>query len=71
MRWQVIVRQHACETDPAGASWLDGEEGRQGGWRSCAPEWRLLSAAVVGPRTRDTAKAVGAAARAHTATFEP
>jgi len=49
--WHCIRRQQA---QPAGA---DGErrdlsaDGRPGGWSSCAPEFRLILAACVGPRT--------------------
>jgi len=57
-RWNVIERQHARETDAAGASVPEGADGRQGVWVSCAPDLRLMSAAVVGPRPLDTAKAV-------------
>jgi hypothetical protein len=66
-RWNVIERKHACETDPAGESLPDGEDGRQGVWISFAPEFRLMIAAVVGPRTLDTAKEVVAATKARVA----
>ena len=56
--WTFIARKHACETDAAGASLPDGEDGRQWVWISFAPECRLRIAAVVGPRTLDTAKEV-------------
>src|SRR6266700_8385539 len=36
--WNFIARKHACETDAAGESLPDGEEGRQWVWISCAPE---------------------------------
>jgi IS1 family transposase/transposase-like protein len=65
--WNFIKRKHACETDPAGESLPDGEDGRQWVWVSFAPEFRLLIAAVVGPRTLDTAKAVVAATKARVA----
>jgi len=65
--WTFIERKHACETDTAGESVPDGEEGRQGVWISCAPECRLMIAAVVGPRTRDTATEVVAATKARVA----
>jgi hypothetical protein len=63
-RWNVLARQHARETDAAGDSVPDGEEGRQGVWSSCAPELRLLVAAMVGPRTLETAPEVVALTKA-------
>jgi IS1 family transposase len=63
-RWNFIERQHACETDAAGESVPDSEDGRQWVWISFAPAFRLMSAAVVGPRTLDTAQAVVAATKA-------
>ena len=65
--WNFIARKHACETDAAGESLPDGEDGRQWVWISFAPEFRLLIAAVVGPRTLDTAKEVVAATKARVA----
>src|SRR5262252_4249616 len=65
--WNFIERKHAHETDEAGESVPDGEDGRQWVWVSFAPEFRLLIAAVVGPRTRDTAKEVVAATKARVA----
>ena len=62
--WNCIERQHARETDETGESLPDGEDGRQWVWVSCAPEFRLMITAVVGPRTLDTAKAVIAATKA-------
>ena len=62
--WNFIERKHACETDAAGESLPDGADGRQGVWISFAPAFRLMIAAVVGPRTLDTAKEVVAAAKA-------
>src|SRR5204863_9876288 len=50
--WNFIARKHARETDEAGESLADGEDGRQWVWVSFAPEFRLMIAAVVGPRTR-------------------
>src|SRR5216684_7254556 len=61
--WNFIARKHACETDPAGESLPDGTDGRQWIWVSFAPEFRLMIAAVVGPRTLDTAKEVVAATK--------
>jgi len=60
-RWPGSARQHAGETDAAGASGPDGAEGRHGGGRSVAPAWRWRRATVVGPRPRATAQAVVAA----------
>jgi len=65
--WNFIERKHACEMDTAGESLPDGEDGRQWVWISFAPEFRLMIAAVVGPRTLDTAKEVVAATKARVA----
>src|SRR5215468_2862502 len=65
--WNFIERKHARETDEAGESLPDGEDGRQWVWVSFAPEFRLMIAAVVGPRTLDTAKEVVAATKARVA----
>lgn len=65
--WNFIERKHARETEAAGESLPDGEDGRQWVWISFAPEFRLMIAAVVGPRTLDTAKAVVAATKARVA----
>jgi IS1 family transposase len=65
--WNFIARKHACETDAAGESLPNGEEGRQWVWVSFAPEFRLMIAAIVGPRTLDTAKEVVAATKARVA----
>ena len=65
--WHFIERQHACETDAAGESGPDSEEGRPWVWSSFAPELRLMVAAIVGPRTLDTAQEVGAATKARVA----
>jgi IS1 family transposase/transposase-like protein len=62
--WSFIARKHAGETDTAGESLPDGEEGRQWVWISFAPEFRLMIAAVVGPRTLDTAQEIVAATKA-------
>ena len=62
-----IARKHARETDEAGESLPEGEDGRQGVWVSFAPEFRLMIAAVVGPRTLDTAKEVVAVTKARVA----
>jgi transposase-like protein len=60
-------RKQACETDAAGESGPDSEEGRQGVWISFAPALRLMLAAIVGPRTRDPAQEVVAATKARVA----
>src|SRR6266704_819583 len=65
--WNFIARKHACETDAAGESLPNGEVGRQWVWVSFAPEFRLMIAAIVGPRTLDTAKEVVAATKARVA----
>ena len=65
--WNFIARKHACETDAAGESLPNGEDGRQWVWVSFAPEFRLMIAAIVGPRTLDTAKEVVAATKARVA----
>src|SRR5882672_1375354 len=48
--WSFIARKHARETDEAGESLPNGEDGRQWVWVSFAPEFRLMIAAIVGPR---------------------
>src|SRR5215470_17464892 len=65
--WNFIARKHARETDEAGESLPDGEDGRQWVWISFAPEFRLMIAAIVGPRTLDTAQEVVAATKARVA----
>jgi IS1 family transposase/transposase-like protein len=65
--WNFIARKHARETDEAGESLPEGEDGRQWVWVSFAPEFRLMIAAVVGPRTLDTAKEVVAVTKARVA----
>ena len=45
----------------------EGEDGWQWIWVSCAPEFRLIIAAVVGPRTLDMAKEVVAVTKARVA----
>jgi IS1 family transposase len=65
--WNFIRRKHAWETDEAGESLPHGEDGRQWVWVSFAPEFRLMIAAIVGPRTLDTAKEVVAVTKARVA----
>jgi IS1 family transposase len=64
-----MARQHVRETDEAGASVPEGEDGRQSVWVRLAPKFRWMIAAVVGPRTLDTAKAVVAITKALIAAF--
>jgi len=65
--WNFIERKHTCETDAMGESGPDSADGRQWVWISFAPEFRLMIAAIVGPRTLDTAKEVVAATKARVA----
>jgi IS1 family transposase/transposase-like protein len=65
--WNFIARKHTCETDAAGESGPDSEDGRQWVWISFAPEFRLMIAAIGGPRTLDTAKEVVATTKARVA----
>lgn len=65
--WNFIGRKHARATDDVGESLPDGEDGRQWVWVSFAPEFRLMIAAVVGPRTLETAKEVVGATKARVA----
>ena len=65
--WHCIARKHARETDEAGERVPEGEDGRQWIWVSLVPEFRLMIAAVVGPRTLDMAKAVVAVTKARVA----
>src|SRR6266480_3735930 len=65
--WNFIGRKQAQETDMAGESLPDSADGRQWVWGSFAPEFRLMIAAVVGPRTLDTAKEVVAVTKARVA----
>ena len=62
--WNFIARKHACETDSTGESVPESVDGRQWVWISFAPEFRLMIAAGVGPRTLDTAKEGVAATKA-------
>ena len=65
--WNFIARKHARETDEAGESLPAGEDGRQWVWVSFAPEFRLMIAAIVGPRTLDMAHEVVAVTKARVA----
>jgi len=53
--WSFIRRKHAQQADPDGESPTLSEDGRQWVWISFAPEFRLILAAFVGPRTFDSA----------------
>jgi hypothetical protein len=52
---RFIRRKHAQQVGPDGESPESSEEGRQGVWSSFAPEFRLILAAFVGPRTFESA----------------
>ena len=49
--WRFIRRKHARQAGPDGESPDPSADGRQGVWRSFAPELRRILAAFVGPRT--------------------
>ena len=49
--WSFIRRKHAQQADTDGESTEWSEDGRQWVWISFAPEFRLILAAFVGPRT--------------------
>jgi len=53
--WSFIARKHAKEADLSGESPDYSEQGRQWVWISYAPEFRLMLAAFVGPRTLSSA----------------
>jgi len=53
--WSVIRRKHAQQAEADGESPELSEDGRQWGWISFAPEFRLILAAFVGPRTFESA----------------
>ena len=53
--WHCIERKHAQQCAPDGESLPQSAEGRQWIWISDAPEFRLMLAAFVGPRTYDSA----------------
>jgi IS1 family transposase len=65
--WNFIARKHAQETEETGESLPEGQDGRQWVWVSFAPEFRLMIAAVVGPRTLETAMEVIATTKARVA----
>ncbi len=53
--WSFIKRKHARQASPDGESTELSEDGRQWVWISFAPEYRLILAAFVGPRTLESA----------------
>ncbi len=53
--WNFIERKHAAQATPQGESQAHSTDGRQWVWLSYAPEFRLLLAAVVGPRCYESA----------------
>jgi IS1 family transposase/transposase-like protein len=53
--WNFIRRQQALQAGPDGESTNWSEDGRQWVWISFAPEFRLILAVFVGPRTLDSA----------------
>jgi IS1 family transposase len=56
--WNFIGRKHSKGCGEDGESSPDSEDGRQWLWVSFAPEFRLLLAVFVGPRTFDSALTV-------------
>lgn len=53
--WSFIKRKHAQQAEADGESSDLSEDGRQWVWISFAPEYRLILAAFVGPRTVESA----------------
>jgi IS1 family transposase/transposase-like protein len=53
--WSFIKRKHAQQAEADGESSDLSEDGRQWVWISFAPEYRLILAAFVGPRTFESA----------------
>jgi transposase-like protein len=53
--WSFIKRKHAQQTGPDGESTELSEDGRPWVWISFAPEFRLILAVCVGPRTFSSA----------------
>lgn len=61
--WHFIARKHASEGEVQGESSETSADGRQWMWVSFAPEYRLMLATVIGPRTMASAKSlIGATA---------
>ena len=55
-RWNFIRRKSSAEATAAVESPASAADGRQWVWLSFAPEYRLIGAAVVGPRVSETAR---------------
>ena len=53
--WSFIKRKQTAQAGPDGESTALSEDGRQWVWISFAPEYRLILAAFVGPRTSESA----------------
>jgi len=53
--WNFIERKQANDASPDGEAPESGKDGRQWLWVSYAPEFRLMLAAFVGPRTFESA----------------
>lgn len=53
--WNFIRRKHSPQADSDGESLETSEDGRQWVWISFAPQFRLILAAFVGPRTFESA----------------
>ena len=53
--WNFIERKHSVQDTLQGESQPDSTDGRQWIWLSYAPQFRLILAAVVGPRCYETA----------------
>jgi IS1 family transposase/transposase-like protein len=53
--WNFIARQCSHASDAQGESLAESDDGRQWIWLSYAPEYRLIVAAFVGPRTFESA----------------
>jgi IS1 family transposase len=56
--WNFIARKHASEQDTRGESPETSADGRQWLWVSFAPEYRLMLATFVGPRTMASAQSL-------------
>jgi IS1 family transposase/transposase-like protein len=53
--WSFIRRKHSKDRDDDGESLQESEDGRQWIWLSYAPQFRLILASYVGPRTYESA----------------
>jgi hypothetical protein len=53
--WTFVTRKHATDAELDGESPDTSADGRQWIWLSYAPGWRLMLAAVVGPRSASSA----------------